>query len=480
MAEAFLPELRGDAEATPCPSVLELEELLRAGKVSCSHVDEVWPNLYIGDARGPSKATFLDPVTQPASSPFPPLPRTTANNRFELWKLGITHVLNAAHGGLYCQGGPDFYGSSVTYLGVPAPDLPDFDISAYFSSTADFIHRALSTPGGPGALCGRCEPLCHTGPGLPHAAPAPVPAAGSDHREAAPMDLSQPRLPPPALPAGPEAAGCRPELRGQSWSLYPATGFCHFATLALALLVLLQALAQVDTQKMKQHQVCGDRRLEAGSTKCPSEKTTAWARYPYRMDSLQKQDLRRPKIHGAVRVPPYQPPTLASLQRLLWVHRAATLSHINEVWPNLFLGDAYAARDKNKLTQLGITHVVNVAAGKFQVDTGAKFYHGMPLEYYGIEADDNPFFDLSVYFLPVARYIRTALNIPQGRVLVHCAMGVSRSATVVLAFLMIYENMTLVEAIQTVQAHRDICPNSGFLQQLQVLDNRLGRETGRL
>ncbi|KAM7073820.1 dual specificity protein phosphatase 13A isoform 11-T13 [Molossus nigricans] len=198
------------------------------------------------------------------------------------------------------------------------------------------------------------------------------------------------------------------------------------------------------------------------------------------MDSLQKQDLRRPKIHGAVPVSPYQPPTLSSLQRLLWVRRAATLSHINEVWPNLFLGDAYAARDRSRLTQLGITHVVNVAAGKFQVDTGAKFYHGMPVEYYGIEADDNPFFDLSVYFLPVARYIRTALSVPQGRVLVHCAMGVSRSATVVLAFLMIYENMTLVQAIQKVQAHRDICPNSGFLRQLQVLDNRLRRDSVRL
>ncbi|XP_017727398.1 dual specificity protein phosphatase 13 isoform X4 [Rhinopithecus roxellana] len=199
-----------------------------------------------------------------------------------------------------------------------------------------------------------------------------------------------------------------------------------------------------------------------------------------RMDSLQKQDLRRPKIHGAVRASPYQPPTLASLQRLLWVRQAAMLNHIDEVWPSLFLGDAYAARDKSKLTQLGITHVVNAAAGKFQVDTGAKFYRGMSLEYYGIEADDNPFFDLSVYFLPVARYIRAALSIPQGRVLVHCAMGISRSATLVLAFLMIYENMTLVEAIQTVQAHRNICPNSGFLRQLQVLDNRLGRETGRL
>ncbi|GAB5578496.1 dual specificity protein phosphatase 13 isoform X4 [Prionailurus iriomotensis] len=348
-----------------------------------------------------------------------------------------------------------------------------------------------------------------------------------------------------------------------SWSLLPAAGLCHFAALALVLLVLLEALAQVDSKKMtastpskarclaglgtdhardpvetassvrrqaagsRQHkvavredhslgqispqeppwdQLCVSQSLAACSLAqldCDAPNGHRVAEVPHAklrgqrgsarlprapspaapaagMNSLQKQDLRRPKIHGAVRVSPYQPPTLASLQRLLWVRRAAMLSHIDEVWPNLFLGDAYAARDKNKLTQLGITHVVNVAAGKFQVDTGAKFYRGMPLEYYGIEADDNPFFDLSVYFLPVARYIRTALSVPKGRVLVHCAMGVSRSATVVLAFLMICENMTLVEAIQTVQAHRDICPNSGFLQQLQVLDNRLGRETGRL
>lgn len=44
----------------------------------------------------------------------------------------------------------------------------------------------------------------------------------------------------------------------QSWSLLPATGLCHFATLALALLVLLGTLAQVDTQKMIRAQ-CGVR-----------------------------------------------------------------------------------------------------------------------------------------------------------------------------------------------------------------------------
>lgn len=44
----------------------------------------------------------------------------------------------------------------------------------------------------------------------------------------------------------------------QSWSLLPATGLCHFATLALALLALLGTLAQVDTQKMIRAQ-CGVR-----------------------------------------------------------------------------------------------------------------------------------------------------------------------------------------------------------------------------
>lgn len=44
----------------------------------------------------------------------------------------------------------------------------------------------------------------------------------------------------------------------QNWFLLPATGLCHFATLALALLVLLEALAQVGAQKMVRDQ-CGVR-----------------------------------------------------------------------------------------------------------------------------------------------------------------------------------------------------------------------------
>lgn len=60
-----------------------------------------------------------------------------------------------------------------------------------------------------------------------------------------------------------------------------------------------------------------------------------------------------------------------------------------------------------------------------------------------------------------------------GTVLVHCAVGLSRSATLVLAYLMIRQNMTLVEAIKTVKDHRGVTPNRGFLRQLSGLDSIL-------
>lgn len=57
-------------------------------------------------------------------------------------------------------------------------------------------------------------------------------------------------------------------------------------------------------------------------------------------------------------------------------------------------------------------------------------------------------------------------------------VGMSRSATCVLAFLMICKKMSAAEAIRTVRMHRDIRPNDGFIQQLADLDNELRRERG--
>ncbi|KAM8806446.1 DS13B phosphatase, partial [Eudromia elegans] len=197
-------------------------------------------------------------------------------------------------------------------------------------------------------------------------------------------------------------------------------------------------------------------------------------------DSLCRGDLLRPKIRNASRQTTGAPsshetPSLEELRRLLWTRTHPT-GHVDEVWPNLYVGDLYVARDKAQLSRMGISHIVDAAAGRFRIDTGPKFYKDLPADYYGIEAEDNPNFDLSIYFYPVARYIRAALKTPKGKVLVHCAMGISRSATLVLAFLMICEELPLADAIRTVRAHRGVCPNSGFLRQLWELDLQLGRE----
>lgn len=66
-----------------------------------------------------------------------------------------------------------------------------------------------------------------------------------------------------------------------------------------------------------------------------------------------------------------------------------------------------------------------------------------------------------------------------GNVLVHCAMGLSRSSSLVLAYLMIDENLTLVDAIKAVAANRNICPNAGFLEQLRDLDKQLHYQARR-
>ncbi|KFQ41956.1 Dual specificity protein phosphatase 13 isoform B, partial [Nestor notabilis] len=171
----------------------------------------------------------------------------------------------------------------------------------------------------------------------------------------------------------------------------------------------------------------------------------------------------------------YETPELSDLQRLFWF-RGGSDNHVDQVWPNIYLGDAWAARSKTTLQSLNITHILNAADGPYNINTGAKYYEDLQIEYYGIEAFDDPSFNLSVFFYDAANFIGKALNTSGGKVFVHCAMGVSRSASLVLAFLMIHENMTIVDALKTVSAHRDICPNSGFLSQLRDLDIKLNEE----
>ncbi|KFP08602.1 Dual specificity phosphatase DUPD1, partial [Calypte anna] len=157
------------------------------------------------------------------------------------------------------------------------------------------------------------------------------------------------------------------------------------------------------------------------------------------------------------------------LERLFW-KGSPKYTHVNEVWPNLYIGDEKTALDRYSLEKAGFTHILNAAHGERNVNTGPEYYQDMPVEYHGVEADDLPTFDLSQFFYSASEFIDNALQDERNKVLVHCAMGRSRSATLVLAYLMIYKNMSVVDAIEQVSRHRCILPNRGFLKQLRELD----------
>lgn len=86
------------------------------------------------------------------------------------------------------------------------------------------------------------------------------------------------------------------------------------------------------------------------------------------------------------------------------------------------------------------------------------------------------FFYLFIFFNISFHPLRNDAVQFTGKVLVHCMMGISRSSTCAIVYLMINRKMTASDAIRTVRLRRDIRPNDGFLQQLADLDNELRRE----
>lgn len=73
-------------------------------------------------------------------------------------------------------------------------------------------------------------------------------------------------------------------------------------------------------------------------------------------------------------------------------------------------------------------------------------------------------------FEPLSDYTSFVLHRKSGQaVLVHCKMGVSRSASTVIAYAMKQQRWSLDEALAYVRECRSIIkPNDGFLKQLQT------------
>ncbi|XP_072014487.1 dual specificity phosphatase 29-like isoform X2 [Amphiura filiformis] len=146
----------------------------------------------------------------------------------------------------------------------------------------------------------------------------------------------------------------------------------------------------------------------------------------------------------------------------------------DEVYPNIIIADNTTALDKGKLEKLQVTHVVNCAQGPQygHVNTTEEYYQETGMQFYAIKADDSAGFNIMPLLEPTANYIDQALK-SEGKVVVHCCEGFSRSATVVVAYLMLHKDMDARDALKEIRSKREVCPNEGFMKILCDLNVKL-------
>ncbi|CAN9500197.1 unnamed protein product [Ophioblennius macclurei] len=133
---------------------------------------------------------------------------------------------------------------------------------------------------------------------------------------------------------------------------------------------------------------------------------------------------------------------------------------VGVVRPFLLLGSQDAAQDIDTLRRYEVSHVLNVASGVPNLFPDE-------LVYKTIQILDVPETQISLYLEESSYFIQEARD-QDGVVLVHCNAGVSRSASIVIGYLMSREGWSFTEALEQVkQARPSIRLNAGFYQQLQ-------------
>ncbi|XP_054712927.1 LOW QUALITY PROTEIN: dual specificity protein phosphatase 1-like [Uloborus diversus] len=137
-----------------------------------------------------------------------------------------------------------------------------------------------------------------------------------------------------------------------------------------------------------------------------------------------------------------------------------------EILPHLFLGSARDAARKEQLQQLGVTALLNVT--QFCPNLFQEVF-----EYKCIPVRDTGCEDIGAYFQEAINFIDQVKS-QNGKVLVHCQAGISRSATICIAYLMATRRLRMEEAYKYVKSRRRIVsPNFSFMGQLLTFENQI-------
>ena len=130
---------------------------------------------------------------------------------------------------------------------------------------------------------------------------------------------------------------------------------------------------------------------------------------------------------------------------------------------NIYIGNAYNAADYYTLKKLGIKKIVNVSE---EISN----YFPSEFEYYNIKVLDNEDGRLKPHynkFISFTNQSNKSDDDKDNNILVHCFMGSSRSATLVVLYLMRNHHMTFEDAYKFIKNKRNIVNlNTMFAKEL--------------
>lgn len=136
---------------------------------------------------------------------------------------------------------------------------------------------------------------------------------------------------------------------------------------------------------------------------------------------------------------------------------------INKVLSDLYLGNIKDARDREQLARNNITHILSIH------DTAAPILQEMT--YLCIPAADSPSQNLIQHFKKSIMFMHESRLKGEG-CLVHCLAGVSRSVTLVVAYVMTVTTLGWQDALAAVKLARPCAsPNAGFQTQLKEFES---------
>jgi protein-tyrosine phosphatase len=152
------------------------------------------------------------------------------------------------------------------------------------------------------------------------------------------------------------------------------------------------------------------------------------------------------------------------LTNRVWNHITNLYIEPTEILPGLYLGNAYNASNYSTIEYYNIKNILNISK-----ELPNYFENNTNITYKKIEIIDDAENHITEWIQNIIEFVDNKEINTENSLLVHCYMGSSRSASVILIILIYKYGFTFDEALTLIKSKRDIVNiNTNFLEDIKI------------